>query len=42
MHPVTQTFVAVAALAVIAVGVLYVGTHVDCVNFLGLKGCITH
>lgn len=42
MHFVTQTAVVVAALVVTAAGVLYIGLHVDCVNFFGLKACITH
>lgn len=42
MHPVTQTVVVIAGLAVVAAAVLYVGSHVECHNFFGLiKGCAT-
>lgn len=41
MHTVTQAVVVIASFVVIAVGVLYIGQHVDCVNTFGfIKGCI--
>jgi hypothetical protein len=43
MNPVTETLVALAAVAVIVLVGFYASDHLTCFNLLGItKGCVTH